>query len=124
MFWHKNKDLSRFVQNVCENVLLYLLKLFPFSYRNDFITEKYVFYIESIGKIVFVLSFCDKTFFRKKCPKNDVIQSKKTRILKRKASFNGNFEVITRNILLCGFPIKKKTFSKLITKHKGFLWWL
>ena len=62
MFWHKNKDLSRFVQNVCENVLLYLFKLFPFSYRNDFITEKYVFYIESIRTIVFVQSFCDKTF--------------------------------------------------------------
>ena len=40
MFWHKNKDVSRFVENVCENVLLYFcLKLFPFSYRNDFIIE-------------------------------------------------------------------------------------
>ena len=43
--WHKNKDLSRFIQNICENVLIYLFKLFPFSYRNDFITEKYVFFI-------------------------------------------------------------------------------
>ena len=71
MFWHKKKDLSCFVENVCENVLLYLLKLFPFSYCNDFITEKYVFYIESIGKIVFVLSFCVKKFSVKtNVPKN------------------------------------------------------
>ena len=52
MFWNKNKDMSRFV----ENVLLYLLKLFPFSYRNGFTTEKYVFFVfffytESIVKL-------------------------------------------------------------------------
>ena len=65
-------NLSRFVENVCKNVLLYLLKLFPFSYRNDFVTEKYVFfYIESIGKTVFVLSFCVKKFSVKtNAPKN------------------------------------------------------
>ena len=43
MFWHTNKDLSRFVEHLRENVLVYILNLFSFSYRNDFITEKYVF---------------------------------------------------------------------------------
>ena len=60
---HNNKDLSRFVEKVCENVSLYHLKSFPFNYRNAE-TEKYVFYVhvESIYNIVFVLLLCDRSF--------------------------------------------------------------
>ena len=109
----KNKDVSRFVENVCENVLLYPLKLFPFTYRNDFIIENkntFFFYVESIswiGKTVFCSIILRQIVFREnKCPKK-CPHSKKARLFfKRKAPFHGIFEVVSCNILLCNVPIK------------------
>ena len=68
--------------------------------------EYLLFCTESIGKIVFLLSFCVKTFSVKTNVPNYVPSIRKTRILKRKTSLNCDFEVVTRNILhvLCGFP--------------------